>query len=134
MSSLTNAEYRDAKRDFQGDPEVWVSIISGAGDRAFSSGHDLKEDTLDGFDAAKPPPELENPASTENLEIWKPTIAAIQGYCLAGGLEVALECDMRVASEDAKLGLSEVLRSLVPGVPRLIESGGAKTGRHPIYW
>ena len=126
MSALTNAEMSDARRDFQGDPEVWVSIISGAGDRAFSSGHDLKEDTEEGFDAAKPPPKLENPASTENLQIWKPTIAAIQGYCLAGGLEVALECDMRIASEDAKFGLSEVLRSLVPGgggpqrLPRLV--------------
>lgn len=126
MSALTNAEYRDARNDFQGDPEVWVSIISGAGDKAFSSGHDLKEDTEEGFDSAAPPPKLENPASTENLEIWKPTIAAIRGYCLAGGLEVALECDMRIASEDAKFGLSEVLRSLVPGgggpqrLPRLV--------------
>ena len=128
MSALTNAEYSDAKRDFQGDPEVWVSIISGAGDRAFSSGHDLKEDTEEGFDAGKPNPivKLENPASGENLEIWKPTIAAIQGYCLAGGLEVALECDMRIASEEAKFGLSEVLRSLVPGgggpqrLPRIV--------------
>ncbi len=126
MSALTNAEYKDAKRDFQGDPEVWVSIISGAGDRAFSSGHDLKEDTEEGFDAGKPPLTLENPASGENLEIWKPTIAAIQGYCLAGGLEVALECDMRIASEEAKFGLSEVLRSLVPGgggpqrLPRIV--------------
>ncbi len=126
MRALTNAEYADAKRDFQGDPEVWISIVSGAGDRAFSSGHDLKDDTEEGFDAARPPPALENPASRENLEIWKPTIAAIQGYCLAGGMEVALECDMRIASEDAKFGLSEVLRSLVPGgggpqrLPRIV--------------
>ncbi len=126
MSALTNAEYADARRDFQGDPEVWVSIICGAGDRAFSSGHDLKEDTEEGFEAGKPPPTLENPASRENLEMWKPTIAAIQGYCLAGGLEVALECDMRIASEEAKFGLSEVLRSLVPGgggpqrLPRIV--------------
>ena len=69
---------------------------------------------------------MDNPASTENLEVWKPTIAAIRGYCLAGGLEVALECDMRIASEDAKFGLSEVLRSLVPGgggpqrLPRIV--------------
>ncbi len=128
MSALTNAEYMDAKRDFQSDPEVWVSIISGAGDKAFSSGHDLKEDTEEGFDPGKPNPfvKLEKPASAEKLEIWKPTIAAIRGYCLAGGLEVALECDMRIASEDAKFGLSEVLRSLVPGgggpqrLPRLV--------------
>jgi enoyl-CoA hydratase/carnithine racemase len=107
---------------------VWVSILSGAGDKAFSSGHDLKEDTEEGFDAANPNPgvKLEESASSENLEIWKPTIAAIKGYCLAGGLEVALQCDMRIASEDAKFGLSEVLRSLVPGgggpqrLPRLV--------------
>lgn len=115
MSAWTNAEFLDAKRDFQGDHDVWALIVTGAGDRAFSSGHDLSEDTKEGFDASAPFPKLENPASTENLEIWKPTIAAIRGYCLAGGLEVALECDMRIASEDAKFGLSEVLRSLVPG-------------------
>ena len=126
MSALTNAEYQDARRDFQGDPDVWVAIVSGAGDRAFSSGHDLSEDTKEGFDAAAPPPKLENPASTENLEIWKPAIAAIRGYCLAGGLELAMQLDMRIASEDAKFGLSEVLRSLVPGgggpqrLPRLV--------------
>ena len=126
MSALTNAEFMDAKRDFQGDPDVWTLIVTGAGDRAFSSGHDLKEDTEEGFSANAPPPVLENAASTENLEIWKPTIAAIRGYCLAGGLEVALECDMRIASEDAKFGLSEVLRSLVPGgggpqrLPRIV--------------
>lgn len=126
MSGWTNAEYQDAKRDFQGDPEVWTLIVTGAGDRAFSSGHDLKEDTEAGFKSDAPPPKLENPASTENLEIWKPTIAAIRGYCLAGGLELAMECDMRIASEDARFGLSEVLRSLVPGgggpqrLPRIV--------------
>src|SRR5438445_9809540 len=47
--------------------------------------------------------------------ITKPTIAAIRGYCVGGGLEFALACDMRVAAEDAKLGLAEVKRGLIPG-------------------
>ena len=117
MSALTNAEYMDAKRDFQSDPEVWVSIISGAGDRAFSSGHDLKEDTEEGFEEDwktsfwKP----QRPTIFGTLEIWKPLIAAINGYCLAGGLEIALACDMRIATESARFGMSEVLRALVPG-------------------
>jgi len=126
MSALTNAEYGDAMNRFQGDPDAWALIVSGAGDRAFSSGHDLSEDTQEGFDAAAPPPKLEDPANTENLEIWKPTIGAIRGYCLAGGLELAMRLDMRIASEDSRFGLSEVLRSLVPGgggpqrLPRIV--------------
>jgi enoyl-CoA hydratase/carnithine racemase len=126
MSALTSAEYYDAVHRFQGDPDAWVLIVSGAGDRAFSSGHDLSEDTQEGFDAAAPHPKLEDPASTENLEIWKPTIGAIRGYCLAGGLELAMQLDMRISSEDGKFGLSEVLRSLVPGgggpqrLPRIV--------------
>jgi len=128
MSSLTNSEFRDAKRRFQGDPDAWVLIVTGAGDRAFSSGHDLKEDTEEDFDPSQPNPtvKLVDPASSEDLEVWKPTIGAIRGYCLAGGMELAMELDMRIASEDAKFGLSEVLRSLVPGgggpqrLPRIV--------------
>ncbi|MFC1970468.1 enoyl-CoA hydratase-related protein [Chloroflexota bacterium] len=110
-------EMHEALYDVRDDPEVWVAIISGAGDRAFSSGHDLKEDTDEGFEEEwktsfwKP----RSPSIFGTLEIWKPLIAAINGYCLAGGLEVALACDMRIATESACFGMSEVLRALVPG-------------------
>ena len=66
---------------------------------------------------------------TRNLEIWKPIIAAINGYCLAGGLEIALACDIRIASETATFGLTEVSRGIIPvaggtqRLPKLIPLG-----------
>ena len=110
-------EIHEALYDVRDDTDVWVAIITGAGDKAFSSGHDLKEDTEEGFEEEwkasfwKP----QSPTIFGTLELWKPLIAAINGYCLAGGLELALACDIRVASETAKFGMSEVLRALVPG-------------------
>ena len=125
LSKQLNRELHDALYDFRDDPEVWVGIITGAGDRAFSSGHDLKEDTQEGFEEEwktsfwkQQPPTLYG-----TLQIWKPLIAAIHGYCLAGGLEIALACDMRIAAEDTRLGMSEVLRALVPGGACLIKLG-----------
>ena len=128
INGQMGTELHHALYDFRDDPEVWVGIISGAGDRAFSSGHDLKEDTEEGFEEEwktsfwKPRP----PSIFGTLELWKPLIAAVRGYCLAGGLEIALACDMRIATEDARFGMSEVLRALVPGgggvqrLPRIV--------------
>ena len=131
LSRQLNKELDEALYDFRDDPEVWVSIISGAGDRAFSSGHDLKEDTEEGFAEGWTTSfwRQGNANIYGNLQIWKPIIAAIHGYCLAGGLEIALACDMRIAAEDARFGMSEVLRALVPGgggvqrLPRLVPLG-----------
>ena len=52
---------------------------------------------------------------TRGFECWKPIIAAINGYCLAGGLEIALSCDIRIAAEHATFGLPEVTRAIIPG-------------------
>jgi len=131
ISQRMSQEMHEALYDFRDDPEVWVAIITGAGDKAFSSGHDLKEDTEEGFEEEwkasfwKP----KEPTLFGNLQIWKPIIAAVNGYCLAGGLEVALACDMRIASDNATFGMSEVLRALVPGgggvqrLPRIVPLG-----------
>ncbi len=131
ISAQMSYELHQALYDVRDNHDVWVAIISGAGEKAFSSGHDLKEDTEEGFEEEwqasfwKP----HSPSIFSTLEIWKPLIAAIHGYCLAGGLEVALACDMRIAAEDAKFGMSEVLRALVPGgggvqrLPRIVPLG-----------
>lgn len=103
-------------RDLDADPEVKVIVFTGAGDRAFCAGADLKE---------------RGKRSTEELYaerrffrarwvsaiagIAKPTIAAINGYCLGGGFEVALQCDLRIASENATFGLPEVTLGFLPG-------------------
>ena len=131
ISTQLYQELNDALYDFRDDPEVWVCIMSGAGDRAFSSGHDLKEDTEEGFKEEWKASFWKSPSPTiyDTLEIWKPIIAAIHGYCLAGGLELALACDIRIAAENAQFGMSEVLRALVPGgggvqrLPRIVPVG-----------
>jgi E-phenylitaconyl-CoA hydratase len=84
--------------------------------------------------------EPERVALNRGLTVWKPIIAAINGYCLAGGLELALACDIRIAAEHARLGLTEVLRGIIPGgggtqrLPRLVPFGVALqlmlTGEH----
>lgn len=112
----TIKEFSEALMDFRDDAESWVLIITGAGDRAFSAGVDLKE----------PIPPKFPPLITRGIEIWKPMIAAINGRALGGGLEVALACDFRLAAENATFGTPEVRWSLMPGwgatqrLPRMI--------------
>jgi len=106
-------ELSEAMSDFRDDPNLWVGIVTGAGDRAFSAGADIK-----GF----------RPGPTEEVErvradqIWKPFIAAIHGYCLGGGLELALTCDLRIAADNSRFGLPEIKVGVIPaggGMSRL---------------
>jgi enoyl-CoA hydratase len=97
------------------DPEVRVVVLTGTGDRAFCSGLDLKE--LD--DVARTGQPLSTPmtGSSRNvfetvLETYKPTIAALNGPAVAGGCELALACDLRIASEHAFLSLPEARRGM----------------------
>ena len=101
--------------DFRDDPEVWVAILTGAGDKAFCAGADLKTYTpLHGrrgpYAERQEANQIGFGGITRGLEIWKPMIAAVNGYAMAGGLELALACDIRVASENAQFGCSEVRR------------------------
>ena len=92
------------------DDEVRVVVVTGAG-RAFSAGYDLSEEAAGGFDSADAwRAELEADVDV-TMELWrleKPTIAAVRGWCLAGGLEVAMACDILVATEDARFGEPEI--------------------------
>lgn len=99
----------ESLKTFRDDPEVWVAIISGAGERAFSAGADIR-----GF---KPGPR-DREAQGERVradQVYKPVIAAIHGYCLGGGLETALTCDIRIAADNARLGLPEIKVGVIPG-------------------
>ena len=95
--------------DFRDNPDVWVAIICGAG-RAFCVGADIKQ---------KGPAVLGNQGGVDNAirpdQVWKPFIAAIQGYCLGAGLELALTCDLRIAADNARFGQPEVIVGEVPG-------------------
>ncbi len=118
----TSAELHDAWSRFKDDAEAWVAILTGAGERAFSAGNDLVASARAGRGQAPeltPERRLQLRApfggNTRGLELWKPTIAAINGYCLAGGLEMALGCDIRIAAEHAQFGLPEVTWAIIPG-------------------
>ncbi|HXG16618.1 MAG TPA: enoyl-CoA hydratase-related protein [Calidithermus sp.] len=105
---------------FRDDDEAWVAILTGAGDRAFSAGADLKKMIPAAFSGGRGYDPVAHNAYglggiTRGLEIWKPMIAAINGFCLAGGLEQALACDFRIAAEHARFGLTEVRWAIMPG-------------------
>jgi enoyl-CoA hydratase len=112
-------ELVEACRQVEDDAEIRIAIFTGAGDRAFSAGMDLKERAETGTTPIeRRQQKLSATIHTQSravAAITKPTIAAIRGYCVGGGLEFALACDLRVAAEDAKLGLAEVKRGLIPG-------------------
>ena len=104
-----------ALEDVKSDENVRVVVLTGAGEKAFSAGADIK--AMAGMTALKAR-ELSLMGESlclalENLE--KPVVAAINGYALGGGLEVAMACDLRIASENARMGQTEVNIGLIPG-------------------
>ena len=116
--------FSEATIKFRDDNEAWVAIITGAGDKAFSAGFDLKE-LIPGQDKL-PSPGGGPPLIQRGLNIWKPFIAAINGVAMGGGLELALACDLRIAADTATLSVPEVKWNLIPGwggtqrLPRMI--------------
>src|SRR6476620_4477007 len=99
----TAEHLRDGYRRFVADDDARVLVLTGAGDVAFCAGADLK--AIDTFGPRLGAPE--GPLGFTRLTPPKPTIAAISGWCLAGGLELALWCDLRIAAEGATLGFPE---------------------------
>lgn len=118
-------DLQDAMVDFRDDPDLWVGIVTGAGDKAFCSGADIK-DTLAFMKEHQNSPWAFPATPMRGLDLWKPLIAAINGVALGGGLELALACDIRIASENARLGTPEVTLGIIPGwgatqrLPRMI--------------
>ena len=116
----THAELARVWDDVEADDDVRVAVLTGAGDRAFSVGQDLKERARLNQQGAAPTTFGSRgqpgwPRLTERFSLSKPVVARVAGYALGGGLELALACDIVVASEDATLGLPEVRLGLVPG-------------------
>ncbi|TDR93314.1 enoyl-CoA hydratase/isomerase family protein [Enterovirga rhinocerotis] len=117
MNSLdfaANDALVEAWRRFDADPEARVAVITGAGDKAFCAGADLKTYTID-F-ANRPAPEFRQRYTdgpgfggiTRNMEIGKPIVAAINGFAISGGFELALACDIRFCSPNAEFALQDV--------------------------
>ena len=108
-------EFSDAILEFDNDPEAFVAVVTGAG-RAFCSGRDLKERAEDNAQGIQAKASASMRKDTPYMwpQTWKPMIAAVNGFALAGGWSIAQLCDLRIASEDAKLGISETKWSLLP--------------------
>ena len=109
-------ELIDAVTAIRADPEVRVVILTGAGERSFSAGRDLKEAAQEKVGVVAARQAKMEISDTEMIaRLNKPVIAAINGFALGGGCELALACDIRVAVEGAKVGLPEVSRGMIPG-------------------
>ena len=119
MNRQMTRELVDVCQQVEEESGIRIAIFTGAGEKAFSAGMDLKERAETAFSPIeRRQQKLTNKIYTQAravAAITKPTIAAIRGYCVGGGLEFALACDLRVAAEDAKLGLTEVRRGITPG-------------------
>ena len=105
----------DAITQFDGDNDAFVAIITGAG-RAFCAGRDLKERATDNAEGvqARASQSMSPDRPFMWPQTWKPLIAAINGFALAGGWSIAQMCDLRIASEEAQLGITETKWSLLP--------------------
>ncbi|HSP55059.1 MAG TPA: enoyl-CoA hydratase-related protein [Dehalococcoidia bacterium] len=112
----TSYELLQAFTRFKEEDDLWVAILRGAGDQAFSAGADLVA-MAQAFAGGTATEFMKVPFAgiTRGFECWKPIIAAINGYCLAGGLELALSCDIRIAADHATFGLPEPKRAIIPG-------------------
>jgi enoyl-CoA hydratase len=112
--------------------DVRAVVVTGAGERAFSAGSHVGEFESQRGPAGRVRHELESGAARRLAELPMPTIAAIEGNALGGGLELALCCDLRIASERARIGLPEVRLAVTPGaggtqrLPRVVGSARAR--------
>lgn len=112
-----NKEMLEAFTDFRDDPETRVAIVTGAGERAFCAGDDLKYQVAHGK-PGEPYPEYDRyplGGITHDFKCWKPIIGAVNGYALGGGMELALACDILVAADHATFGLPEPKVGVVAG-------------------
>jgi enoyl-CoA hydratase/carnithine racemase len=111
-----NAELQEIFNDFKQDDESWAAILTGAGERAFSAGNDLKataESTARGEQSVGK--DMPFGGITRDFVCHKPIIAAVNGFALGGGFEIALACDIIIAAEHARFGLPEPRVGLIAG-------------------
>ncbi len=129
MNSLhppANFELEQVFNQFANDPEQWVAILTGAGNRAFSAGNDLK---YHASGSKRGTPATGFAGLTSRFDCNKPIIAAVNGVAMGGGFEIALACDLIIASDNAKFALPEPtvgLAALAGGLQRLPRQIGLK--------
>ncbi|MCA0872277.1 enoyl-CoA hydratase/isomerase family protein [Seohaeicola saemankumensis] len=123
--------------DFAADPDLWVAVLTGAGDKAFSAGNDLKYTAQGGKGK---PPETGFAGLSMRFDLEKPIIAAVNGFAMGGGFETALNCDIIISADTAKFALPEVkvgffaaasgVQLLSRQIPRKVAVDIMMTGRH----
>jgi enoyl-CoA hydratase len=132
LNEETIPEFLSRLKAAEEDRETRVIVITGAGEKAFCAGLDLKTAIDITVTKAVEMSRLGQELTIAVEELGKPVIAAINGYALGGGLEPAMACDIRIASEKARIGQTEVNVGLIPGwggtqrLPRLVGKGIAK--------
>lgn len=142
LHPMANQELSDAFDEFAANPDLWVAIITGAGDKAFSAGNDLKYHAeLRAKTGQRPqhPPKGFG-GLTNRYDLDKPVIGAVNGIAMGGGFEIALACDIIIASDQAKFALPEPRVGLAAGaggmqrlsrqIPLKKAMGMMLTGRH----
>lgn len=123
LHSEAHFELEKVWDEFAANPELWVAIVTGAGDRAFSAGNDLK---VQAAGKRGPTPPSGFAGLTARFDLDKPLIAAVNGVAMGGGFEIALACDLIIAAENAVFALPEPRVGLVAGaggvhrLPRMI--------------
>ena len=130
LHAPAHLELAEVFDQFAADPEQWVAIVTGAGERAFSAGNDLKVTAAGGGSAASLPRHGSGFAGlVSRFDLEKPLIAAVNGIAMGGGFEIALACDLIIASEAAVFALPEPrvgLAALAGGLHRLPREIGTK--------
>ena len=132
LNTQVNIALIEALGRAEQDDEVKVVILTGSGEKSFVAGADIKEMQNLGAIEARAFALNAKKATEKIYHLKKPVIAAVNGFCFGGGLEYALACDFRVASENAKFALPEITLGIIPGsagtqrLPRLIGMGKAK--------
>lgn len=125
-------DFREILEDLKTDPQVRVVLLTGAGEKAFCAGADLKERRNMSDAESKQTVRLIGATINEVEALPQPVIAVLNGVAFGGGLELALACDLRVGALEAKVGLTETSLAIIPGaggtqrLPRLIGPGKAK--------
>jgi enoyl-CoA hydratase len=122
--------------EIERDPEVRVVILTGAGDRAFAAGVDIKEMKDEDSAGIREFVAIARQAGDRIYNLPKPVIAVVNGFAFGGGHELALACDLRIASENAKFGQQEINLGIIPGggaIPRLTQMAGLARAREICY-
>ena len=137
LDPMMGKRFYDAWTHFADDEECWVAIVTGTGDRAFSAGQDLKiRDELEREAGPGQAPVATAPVPYQvlplgpRLNCWKPTIAAINGYAIAGGFSTAQNCTFRIAADHAEMNIAEARwnqsgASFVSWLPRIVSTAHA---------